>query len=251
MGIRHFLIAGVMLASSSLAADVTEEETYSYKLDNGGHLSVSNINGSITVTGSSRDSVEIIATKKADNQDAMDEIEIEITHTSDRITIETEIGHSDSWFSFGDNSGEVTYEILVPKGTGLEGIESVNGDVIIAGVAGKVVAETVNGDVNCTDLASDAKFSTVNGDVEATFTRLEDGQRVKADSVNGRLTFTLPEDADVRVSADSLNGNINGRDFDLETDDGFIGSGMDGEIGGGSATLSANTVNGSIKVRSD
>ena len=82
------------------------------------------------------------------------------------------------------------------------------------------------------------------------FTRLEGAQRVKAETVNGRVMIKLPENADVEVSADTLNGSINGRDFGLETDKGFVGSDLNGKIGSGSARLNIDTVNGSIRIRS-
>jgi DUF4097 and DUF4098 domain-containing protein YvlB len=250
MHFKSFVFAVILLASGSLYASVTEEETFSFPLDEGGRFSICNVNGSITVTGGG-DSVEIVATKKADNQKELDEIEIEISHSADEIVVETELGDSDSWYSRHNNSGQVTYEVVVPVGTMLNSVETVNGDVNIGGVSGKVVAESVNGSLELSDLAGDANLSTVNGGIEASFARLEGDQSVKAETVNGRVLIILPEDADVEVSADTLNGGINGRDFELETDKGFVGSDLNGKIGSGSARLNIDTVNGSIKIRNN
>lgn len=248
---RTTILVVALVASGHLSAKVTEEESYSFPLNDGGRLSVSNVNGSITVTGGSGDTVEIVAIKKADNQKTLDGIEIEITHTADAIVIETELPGSDHWFSWGGDGGQVTYEIVVPAGTNLESIETVNGDVVISGVSGDVEAESVNGDLDCSDLAANASFSTVNGSIEASFSRLEGQQKVKAETVNGRITFRIPKEADVNVTADTLNGGINARDFGLETEKGFIGSDLNGSIGSGSARLNVDTVNGSIKIRSN
>jgi DUF4097 and DUF4098 domain-containing protein YvlB len=250
MQFRTFVLGTVLMASSSLLADVTEQETYNFKLD-GGRFSLSNVNGSVTVTGTRGDEVEIVATKKADNQDDLDNIEIEISNSATEVVVETEIGKSGSWFSFGNNSGEVRYEVKLPADTLLDSIETVNGDVNISGVTAEVVAESVNGDLEIQDLADDATLGTVNGSIYATFTRLEGRQRVKAETVNGRVTVNLPADADVKVTADTLNGSINARDFNLETDKGFVGSDLNGEIGAGSARLNIDTVNGSIKIRNN
>jgi DUF4097 and DUF4098 domain-containing protein YvlB len=121
--------------------------------------------------------------------------------------------------------------------------------VNISGVSGDVVAESVNGEIEISDLAGDAELSTVNGNIDARFVKLEGQQSVKAETVNGRVTIHLPADADVEVSADTLNGGINGRDFGLETDKGFVGSDLNGRIGNGSARLNIDTVNGAIKIR--
>ena len=250
MNFRLFVFVTALLASGSLLASVTEEETFSFPLDDGGRFSISNVNGSIRVTGGGN-TVEIIATKKADNQKDLDEIEIEISNSADEISVETELGNSSSWYSRGSTSGEVNYEVIVPAGTNLNSVDTVNGDVDISGVSGKVVAESVNGGLNISDLAGNVALSTVNGSIDAEFSRLEGQQRVKAETVNGRVTIHLPEDADVEISADTLNGGINGRDFGLETEKGFVGSDLNGKIGNGSARLNIDTVNGSIKIRSN
>jgi len=246
---RIFVFAIALLASGSLFASVTEEETFSYKLNDGGRFSISNVNGSIVVTGGSGDSVEIIAIKKADNQKDLDKIKIEISHSDDEITVETELGESDHWYSRGSNSGSVKYEVIVPEGTELDSVDTVNGNVNISGVSGKVVAESVNGDLDISDLAGDVGLSTVNGSIDAVFRVLEDEQRVKAETVNGRVTIKLPENADVEISADTLNGGIHAGDFGLEVDKGFVGSDLNGKIGNGSARLNIDTVNGAIKIR--
>lgn len=250
MEFRSFVFAVALLASGSLFASVTEEETFTYSLNDGGRFSISNVNGSIVVTGGKGDSVEIIATKKADNQEDLDKIEIEISVSADEISVETELGGSDKWYSRSNNSGSVNYEVIVPFNTVLDSVDTVNGGVNISGVTGKVVAESVNGGLDVSDLDGDASLCTVNGGVEAQFTRLEGSQRVKVETVNGRITIKLPEDADVEVSADTLNGSINGRDFGLQTDKGFVGSDLNGKIGEGSARLNIDTVNGSIRINS-
>ena len=250
MKLRFFVFAVTLLAGGSLFASVTEEETFTYTLNDGGRFSIENVNGSISVTGERGDTVEIVATKKADNQEDLDGIKIEISHSASEIVVDTEIGESSGWFSHG-GSGEVKYVITVPVGTELDSVETVNGDVNISGVSGSVVAESVNGDLELSELAADANLSTVNGSINASFDKLEGQQSVKAETVNGRVSINLPKNADVDVSADTLNGGINGSDFGLETDKGFVGSDLNGKIGSGSARLNIDTVNGSVKIRSN
>ena len=249
MKIKLLVFAVALAATGSLFASVTEEETFSFTLEDGGRFSISNVNGSITVTGASGNSVEIIAIKKADNQKDLDEIEIEISHSANEIEIETELGDSDGWFR-NSTSGQVRYEIIVPDSTELDSVETVNGDVTVSGVSGNVTAESVNGDLDISDLVGDVSLSTVNGSVNAAFAKCEGEQSIKTETVNGRVTISLPESSDVQITADTLNGGINGRDFGLDTDKGFVGSDLNGKIGSGSARLNIDTVNGSIKIRS-
>ena len=249
MQFRSFFFAVTVLVSGSLFADVTEEEKFTFNLDDGGRFSISNVNGSITVKGTNGDSVEITAIKKADSQSDLDQIEIVISESASEISIETELGNSEKWYSHGSSSGQVTYDITVPSGTTLDSVETVNGNVEISGVSGKVVAESVNGDLEIDNLADDVSLATVNGSIEASFDKLEGDQNVKAETVNGRVTMVLPEDADCEISADTLNGGINGKDFGLETDKGFVGSDLNGKIGSGSARMNIDTVNGGIKIK--
>lgn len=246
---RAFAFVITLLATGSLFASVTEEETFSFKLDDGGRFSLSNVNGSVVVTGGGGDSVEIIAIKKADSQKDLEKIKIEISHSADEIVVETELGESNRWYSRGSNSGSVKYEVIVPVATRLDSVETVNGSVNISGVSGEVVAESVNGDLEISGLAGDVGLSTVNGSIEAGFSRLEDEQSVKVETVNGRVTIYLPQNADVDINADTLNGGINAKDFGLKTDKGFVGSDLNGKIGDGGARLNIDTVNGSIKIR--
>lgn len=247
---RTMILMFALVASANLSAKVTAEETFSYTLNDGGSLSVANVNGTITVTGGDGDRVEIVALKQADDQDTLDDIEINISHTADAIVIGTDLPESGSWFG-GSKRSQVDYEITVPAATNLDSVKTVNGEVEISKVAGKVVAKAVNGGLRLSDLASDARLSTVNGSIKAVFARLEGEQKVMAETVNGSVTVTLPKNADVDVSADTLNGGINGSDFGLKTDKGFVGSDLNGSIGDGSARLNIDTLNGSIKIRSN
>ena len=252
MVFRFVFTAAALLAASGLAADVTEELTYTYGLNDGGRVSVDNINGKVTVIGGPGNTVEIVALKKAARQEYLDAIKIIIDHSDDAIRIETEhpskSGPS-SWFSRGE-SGSVSYSIRVPASARLESIESVNGGLDISGVSGVVQASTVNGSIKAQDLSADARIDTVNGTVEAAFTIFEGAQKAKFDTVNGGLLISLPGDADARVSAETVHGSINGGDFGLITNKGFVGRDIDGQIGTGSARLDLSTVNGSIKIQS-
>ena len=71
MKFRAFAFAAItMLTAGSLFASVTEEETFSFKLNDGGRFSISNVNGSIVVTGGLGDSVEIITSNLSTVADA-------------------------------------------------------------------------------------------------------------------------------------------------------------------------------------
>lgn len=251
MGTRWLLAPLALLASSMVLADVTEERTFNYNLSNGGRISLDNINGDVTVTGGSGDQVEITAVLKADKQDYLDQMEINISASDDLIRIETKHPDSKSWFGWNNNSGgaSVTYTLSVPAHANLGTIESVNGDIEISGVFGTVKAETVNGRIEVRDLSGDTSLETVNGTVEARFTALSGDQRVDCETVNGKIALYLPENSDASVRAETVNGGIDGDAFGLKTTKGFVGRDLEGDIGDGSARVNLSTVNGAIKIR--
>jgi DUF4097 and DUF4098 domain-containing protein YvlB len=89
----------------------------------------------------------------------------------------------------------------------------------------------------------------VNGNIDVEFLQLGSGQRVSADAVNGRIVLRLPANASAQVSAETINGSIDANDFGLQSDSEFVGNGLDGQIGGGEARVSIDTVNGSIAIK--
>ena len=247
----RLIAAAARMWAVTAAADVRETEEFSFEVNSGARISVENINGDIEVTGGGENTVKVIAHKRAGKQEYLDELKIEIDASADYIRIETD--HPDregGWFNWGnDSSGSVSFELSVPFDVVLDSIETVNGDVTIASVGGEVAAGTVNGAVDVSGLMSDVELESVNGGIKARFEKLGAGQRVEADTVNGAITVYLPAEASARVVAETVNGSIDGDDFGLKANKGFVGRDLDGRIGGGDAQVSLDTVNGSIKIR--
>ncbi len=247
-GIR-WLACVLLVLTWSVHADVTEVEEFDFEIAAGGKLNVENINGDITITAGSGNKIQVIATKKADNKDYLDGMEIHVRADSDRVSLRTEHPKSsESWFGSRSN-GSVSFEIIAPAGINLDSIETVNGEIEIAGIDGDVSADTTNGDINISELRGNLEADTVNGSITASFTSLGGGQRVSAETVNGKIQLRLPENASARVDAGTVNGGIDADDFNLPVDKGFLGRDCSGEIGAGDARIKLSTVNGGIKIR--
>ena len=234
-GARRTVLVAAMLMSGAVLADVREEVTFNYTLESGGRLSLENVNGSITIEGGDGNEVVVTAYKKADNQEALDEIEINIDATSSRISIDTDLPESRGWWGGGNSGASVSYELSVPSNIDLDSVSSVNGGIDISGVFGTVKAQTVNGSIDVEDASGDAKLETVNGGIDARFASVTGDQRINCDTVNGKINLTLPANADASVSVETVNGSINGSDFGLKVDKGFVGKSLDGDVGSGVA----------------
>lgn len=247
MRMRILALAGLLCAGSAQADRALEEVTETYALDSGASISLDNVNGDIVIEGWGGREARLEYTIYGDSEKTLDRIKVKINHDPGQLRIETLHSKSRGWWS-SDNSGSVEFFLRVPKDVELRGIDTVNGDLRISGVGGKVNAEAVNGNIEVTDLRSDAKLSTVNGTIEARFDRFESDQRVSLDSVNGRLEVYLPDNADVDVKAETVNGSLR-NDFGMQVDKGFVGKDLRGSIGDGSARLTLDTVNGAISIK--
>ena len=245
---RFLWIVGLLSVAGSAVADrVLSEISETYALSSGGSISVENVNGDVEIEAWDSREVSLSYTIRGDDQDDLDKIKVKISSDPDYLRIETVHTSSRGWWG-NNNRGSVDYRLRVPRDADLRGIDTVNGDVEIAGISGAVNAETVNGSLRVDGLMADARLSTVNGSIEAFFHRFERDQRVSIESVNGRLEVFLPRDADVEIRAETVNGSLR-NDFGLAVDKGFVGKDLRGRLGDGNARLTLDTVNGGISIR--
>lgn len=231
--------------------DETERFEQSYPLNGSGRVSVSNINGSITVDTWDRNEVKLVVVKTADDKERLTEVEVQINSTPDRFSVETDYGN---WKSDGKgwkNNGkiQVEYTLTVPRNAVLNEIETVNGSVKISNATNMVKASAVNGGVTATNLRGAVSLSTVNGAVNADFEQLQTGSKINLDTVNGTVNLMIPSDANATFRADSLNGNI-ANDFGLPVRKGqYVGRDLYGKVGSGDVQIRLNSVNGALSIK--
>ena len=240
-------------AAKIVQMDETERFEQIYPLSANGRVSVSNVNGSITIDTWERNEVKLEAVKTADDKSKLSEVEIQIDAQKDFLKIET---NYDSWKSDGGNRGwknygrlSVEYHLTVPKNAVLDEIETVNGSVNITNSNNLTKASTVNGTVNANNLRGTANLSTVNGNVEANFDQLQSSSKITLETVNGRVNLTIPSDSDATVKADTVNGSIV-NDFGLPVRKGqYVGKDLYGKIGSGEVQIRLNSVNGGLSIK--
>jgi DUF4097 and DUF4098 domain-containing protein YvlB len=233
--------------------DETERFEQSYPLNSNGRVSVSNINGSITVEAWDRKEVRLVAEKIADSKERLSEVQVRIDSRPDLFEVETDY---DAWNKSqrGRNWGKhgnlvVNYKLSVPSNAVLDEIETINGSVQVSGTTNVTKISAVNGMVRAGNLRGAAKISTVNGTVEADFEKLERGSTISLGTVNGQVNLMLPSDSDATVKADTLNGNIS-NDFGLPVRKGqYVGRDLYGRLGSGDVKIKMDSVNGGLNIR--
>ncbi len=232
--------------------DVTEKFEQTYPLQADGRVSLSNINGDITIEPWGRNEVRVEATKTADSAETLAEVEIKVDADPAAVRIKTEM----KGWGYGNRSerdryrrSRVDYKISVPRNAKLDAIEAVNGSVTISGHSGSTKIAAVNGNVNANGLSGIADLSTVNGRVIADFGSVDRGSLISLRTVNGSVSVTLPSDVDATIKADSLNGPIS-NDFGLQVRKGqYIGRDLHGKLGSGDAQIRLNSVNGELAIK--
>jgi hypothetical protein len=238
--------------------DVVDRFEQTYPLNANGRVSVSNVNGSITVSAWDRKEVRLVAIKTADSKERLADVQIQIDSKPEYLRVETE--HSDWKWKEKDkdkpggewrNNGKLTvdYELSIPRTAMLNEIETVNGSVTVSDFVNFTKISAVNGSVKATNLRGTANLSTVNGEVAADFEQLEPSSRISLETVNGKVNLVIPSDANATVKADSLNGTIT-NDFGLPVRKGkYIGRDLYGRIGSGDVTIKLESVNGGLSVK--
>lgn len=231
--------------------DETEKFEQTYPLNANGRVSVSNVNGSITLEAWDRNEVKLVAIKTADSKERLAEVEIKVESRPDYLNIET---NYDKWKTrnggrWGNHGKlEIDYQLMVPRGAVLDEIETVNGSVDVSNFTNITKISAVNGTVKATNIRGTAKLCTVNGEVLADFDRLDSGSKIALETVNGRVSLTIPSDSNATIKADSLNGNIT-NDFGLTVRKGkYIGRDLYGRIGSGDVQIKLNSVNGPLTI---
>jgi DUF4097 and DUF4098 domain-containing protein YvlB len=235
---------------------VQEDFHYSYPLNAGGRLEVENRNGPIDISGWDQNTVDISGTKYASSHERLKELRVEVSPSSNAMTIRT-IRADSHW-----GNGGVRYTIRVPRRTELSRIVSSNGPIHVesidasallrtsngpvrgVGVTGPLEIETSNGPVNVTDLGGPATVHTSNGPIELTFDALRE---VHATTSNGAITLRVPAGAGGSIRAHTSNAGIHS-DFDVTTHGLISRHSLDGTFGSGGPLLDLSTSNGGIRI---
>src|SRR5689334_21272038 len=114
---RTVVLAVGMLAISELAQarhrgdGYTEEFHQTYTLSDDGRVGLENINGDVRISTWNRGEVKVDAVKRADTEDRLRDIEINVDYRPDAIHTKTRYPEH----MFHNNTGGVDYTLTVPR----------------------------------------------------------------------------------------------------------------------------------------
>jgi DUF4097 and DUF4098 domain-containing protein YvlB len=162
----------------------------------------------------------------------------------------------------------VTANAIVTGITGRVSVKTASGDVTLDGVTGSIDANTGTGAVEAHGVGGRLTFNSVSGDLAlargelerlsahtvsgriTTDVDLHDGAGVQVRTVSGEVTMRLPRSASAKVSLVSVGGRIDAGFDGLGRDERPVGKSVTGTLGGGTASLTVNSVSGPITLLS-
>ncbi len=196
IGLSLVLLAGCDLEDIGSSERYASDFHYSYPLKEGGTVTLETFNGSVDISGSDSNTVEINGTKYANSPEARDAIKIDIQSTPGAVYIRT-IRPS----TFHGNLG-AKFSLRVPRRVKLERVISSNGSIRVSDVEGSARMRTSNGGVRTMNLRGDLDAQTSNGGIDV---QKHEGSAVLRTS-NGRVHA---EDVHGAIEAQTSNASIN------------------------------------------
>lgn len=223
-------------------ASVCHEEEFTLSARRGALVVNARPNGGITVVGSNRRDIRLVARMQAQApgesaaRGILDDIEI---ITDGEIRAEgPRTGRNEGW--------SVSFVLEVPREMDLD-LASTNGGITIEGVAGDLQLATTNGGLVLNAVAGNVRGRTDNGGVTVT---LEGdrwvGEGLDLQTTNGGVRLRVPDRYNARLETGTVNGGL---DFDFPvTVRGRISRRLSTDLGEGGAPIRVVTTNGGVSV---
>lgn len=202
-------------------------------------------NGGVAVVGWDRDSVDISIRIQADAGSVADAKEIAADVTVEagagRIQVRgPSTGRRESW--------SASLVVRVPRKSGLD-IATTNGPIGVEDISGTMRLKTVNGPLDLTNLAGDVHARVQNGPMTVTLQGHSwEGTGLDAESVNGPVTLSLPDNYNAELETGTVNGPMSTSQPLTVTFQGRMKSRIHATLGKGGAPVRVVTTNGPLTI---
>jgi DUF4097 and DUF4098 domain-containing protein YvlB len=231
---------------SAQGPEVRDEIHKSYELSPGARVEVSGINGSVKIETSDSKTAEVNIVRTGASQEALDRRKIVIENHSGGLTVRGERG--DTGFlaqMFGKKPVEQV-TLRLPRQVSLV-TRGVNGPLIVAEIAGPIDVQGINGRVQIEAASGSAAFHGINGNISVGLNQLDKGG-VDLSGINGNIELRLGEAVNADLQTHGMNGSVSSDMPNVVVDKSRHGS-YSAQIGRGGSSISANGINGNIRLR--
>jgi DUF4097 and DUF4098 domain-containing protein YvlB len=253
---RRTAVALLVLAlAAPVRAAGPEQDVFekAYSMEGISKISVENVNGNIEATAWDKPYFKLRAVKKAEGGSAQETLrltEIRVQKVGGEIKVETVNPKRRRLFGFldfGSSGAHVDYELQIPSKTDVR-FETLNGRLAASGFSGKISSDAVNGSIELAGIAGPANANTVNGSVRLAFAGPLHNTRIE--TVNGSIEVAFDKSSSVRYDLETVNGHIEGS-FDMPIEGKFGPKEARGSYNGGTEPLHCETVNGTIRLKTN
>jgi DUF4097 and DUF4098 domain-containing protein YvlB len=251
--VRKTLLLLVLFSAAAVAAADEEVFEKAYSMEGVSRVSVENVNGKIEAYAWDRPYLKVRAVKTARGHRAEETLrltEIRVRKSGDEIHLETVNPRRRRLFGFLDfgwRNAHVDYELHLPA-LAQARLETCNGKVLAIGLGNSISCDAVNGSIELRDVFGPVRATTVNGSVRVVFRgHLRDSH---VETVNGSVDVAFDRQSSIRYILETVNGRIEG-DFDLAVEGKYGPKEARGTYNGGAETLRCETVNGSIRLKTN
>ncbi|MCL5268774.1 MAG: DUF4097 family beta strand repeat-containing protein [Bacteroidetes bacterium] len=244
-----FAGCSININNSDSQAEYREDFSFYIPVTNYDEISVSNINGSITIIGvDGLDQVEVTGEKIVSDEffdqakSHITDISVDIVSSGSLLGVRTTQPNTS-----GNRTYQVDYEIRVPSGWAVS-VTDVNGTIEVDNIINSVSATLTNGTFSAYDIVGDLNANLTNGNIDADVTLLA-GNRCELTTTNGNIALWVPPSTSAAVSASVVNGSvtISGLSIAVSSSSRTY---LQGTMGKGEASISLSTVNGNIQLNS-
>jgi DUF4097 and DUF4098 domain-containing protein YvlB len=249
---KALLLAALLLTPAVAVADEQVFEK-AYSMEGVTRVSVENVNGKIEAYAWDRPYLRVRAVKRASggrSEETLRLTEIRVRKSGDEIQLETVNPRRRRLFGFLDfgwRNAHVDYELHLPA-LAQARLETCNGKVLAIGLGNSIACDAVNGSIEIRDVFGPVRASTVNGSVRVVFRgALKDSH---FETVNGSVDVAFDRASSIRYNLETVNGRIEG-DFNLAVEGKYGPKEARGTYNGGAESLRCETVNGSIRLKTN
>ena len=187
-----------------------ERTTKTFRLGDGGWLTLGNIAGDITITraNGAETTVEIVKTARgrdaADARELLQLVTVEASERAGRAEVKTHYPNDEMRRNNRRNINvSVAYNVAAPAGTHVTA-ETISGSIKIADIKGDVSASTISGDLRISGAGRVGTAKTISGSVEISDAQVDGA--LASSSVSGDVVLRRVNAR--RIEVGSVSGNV-------------------------------------------
>jgi len=233
-----------MKVNTQTSGNVRDEIRKTVELNAGARVEVSGINGWVKIETSDSKTADILIERFGESQEVLNRRKIVIDSNAAGLTIRGEKGDSGLVARmFGSNPTEhVT--LRLPRQISLV-TNGINGAVTSGAIDGSLEVNGVNGKVDIVQASGSAELNGINGNVSVGLATI--GKGVGISGVNGNIDLRIGDNVNASLRTHGMNGSVTSDLPQVSISKTSHGS-FSAEIGSGGTTISANGVNGNIRL---